>query len=137
MNGYGNFVDGASAGFQDTILPASLDAIFFPIAQIFLAVVPFVEVLLGLFLLVGLYRIYALFITGILFVLLIMGMLLIGDVSSANFLFIYLIAVAGALSLPGYCCAYMCCVYAMPEKKKLMLKKKTLPVRKTTGRKKK
>jgi len=100
--GLGKIIGGVSAfvyqmtpGFEDTMLPVALVAGFFWI-------VPFLEVLLGVWLLVGFRRECALFTTGVLLVIFLFGHKIKGDGGAAIMpMFVYILTVAGALYLPA------------------------------------
>lgn len=94
MGGVAMFANKMAPGFEETFLPMMLVVGFFTI-------VPFIEILLGSLLLVGIWRECTLWATGVLFIIFIFGHKLMGDMGAMSSLMIYLMVVAGALSLPA------------------------------------
>lgn len=99
MGGVSVFVYQMTPGFEGSILPLALVAGF-------LWIVPFLEVLLGLWLFIGWHREYALWLNGILLILFLFGHKVMGDMDGIMPIFVYLLVVAGALYLPA---AWDCC----------------------------
>ncbi len=87
------FVSNASSGFENSFLPMI-------IVTGFLFILPFLEILLGLWLFTGWKREMALFKTGILLLILLLGILAKGDGTLIQSMFIYFLVVGFALSLP-------------------------------------
>ena len=101
MAGLGKFAMGLSmfaakmgGGFEETFLPMAFITGFFYL-------IPFIEVILGLMLLVSWKRECALWMSGVLFLVFVFGHKLMGDMGSIPNLFIYIMVIAGALSLPA------------------------------------
>lgn len=101
MGGVSAFVYKMTPGFEDTFLPIALVAGFF-------WVIPFLEVLLGVWLFIGWRRECSLWLTGVLLILFLFGHKVMGDNNGIMPMFVYLFAVAGTLSLPG-AWSFPCC----------------------------
>ena len=95
MMGIDTFVGFIVPGFEETFLPKLL-------VTAFAYAMPFLEFLLGLWLLTGFKRDWALIGTGKFLAILMFGLLLQGNVDTVNKVFIYIFIIAYTLSLPKY-----------------------------------
>lgn len=86
------FVAKMSGGFTESFLPIAL-------VTGFLYLIPFFEILLGIWLVVGWRRECALWTTGLLFILFIFGHKVMGDMAGIPALMTYLLVIAATLSL--------------------------------------
>ena len=94
MGGLSMFVANMSGGFAESFLPMALVTGFFYL-------VPFIEILLGLMLLLSWKRECALWTTGVLMIVFLFGHLAKGDMGNISSIMIYIMVVAGALTLPA------------------------------------
>ena len=104
LGGVSAFVYQMTPGFEDSMLPIGLVAGFFWI-------LPFLEVLLGGWLLIGFRREGGLLLTGLLLIIFMFGHKIMGDMVGIMPIFIYILVVAGALYLPAaweFKCCKMC-----------------------------
>lgn len=93
--GFVGVANGMSQPYDQTILPVI-------VAKYFLLALPFIEIILGAWLLSGFMKKSALAHTGILFLIFIVGLLLKSDMNSINQIFVYLLVTAAAMKMS--CC---------------------------------
>lgn len=97
--GFGKFQMGidmvatsTAEGYGATLLPVV-------VAKYFMYVLPFIEVILGAWLISGLMKKYSFRITGILFLILIVGLLIKGDSTTINQIFVYLLITSAGMKM--------------------------------------
>ncbi len=81
-----------AASFSATILPVV-------VAKYFMYVLPFIEVILGIWLISGLMKKYSFRAIGVLFLILIVGLFLKGDMNTVNQIFVYLLVTSAGIKM--------------------------------------
>lgn len=81
-----------AAGYSATILPVA-------VAKYFMYVLPFIEVILGIWLISGLMKKYSFRAIGVLFLILIVGLFLKGDMNTVNQIFVYLLVTSAGIKM--------------------------------------